>query len=210
MAKKPAKTSGLFDEIAGDAKRQVEANKLPSPKTLSHIGALLGRCQELEAAIALREQANKDDAEKLRKLYEETIPSVMNQAGTLGFTMTDGTVVAVEPFHYGEIVAEQKPAAFKWLRDNKHGDLIKEEVSIPAGRGNGKAVKAILAAAKKLGLVAEKTESVHHSTFRAFVREQMTAGKVLPEKLFRVHSGQKAVFKAPKQPKAQPQKQEKK
>lgn len=210
MVKKAAKTSGLFEEIAGDAKKWADTSKAPPTKVLSKIGKLAADCRALEDAMAARSAANEEDAVKLRRLYEETIPLAMNEAQTKGFTMLDGTAVEVEPFYYGEIKAGTKDQAFAWLRKEKHGDLIKEELKIPAGRGKGAAVKQLAALAKKLGLTPEQTEGVHASTWKAFVKEQYSKGKTLPEKLFSVYTGQRAKFTAPKAPSQTAAKQEKK
>ena len=45
-----------------------------------------------------------------------------------------GSSVEVKPFYSARIPASKSEEAFDWLRENGHGDLIKNQVSLEFGK----------------------------------------------------------------------------
>ena len=74
---------------------------------------------------------------------------------------------------------------FNWLRENGHGDLIKNQVSLEFGMRQDNEAKALVEELKQKGLAVQQKTSVHPSSLRGFVREQISElGKDVPAELF--------------------------
>ena len=54
----------------------------------------------------------------------------MQQAGVELIKLEGGISVEVKPFYSARIPASRSEEAFDWLRENGHGDLIKNQVSL--------------------------------------------------------------------------------
>ncbi len=105
------------------------------------------------------------------------------------FTLKNGAKVQVKPFYAGKISDENKEEAFKWLRQHGFGSLIKREISAKFGKGQDKLATMALEALEKLGCDPGDKTSVHPQTLKAFIKEQVEAGKNLPTDLLGVFVG---------------------
>ena len=102
----------------------------------------------------------KQEEEESRRLSEEVIPTLMQQAGVSSIKLEDGSSVEVSPYYYAKITEDKKGEAFDWLRQNNFGDLIKNNVSVSFGKGedsNAAELKAILEAK---GLVVDQKQDI--------------------------------------------------
>ena len=79
---------------------------------------------------------------------------------------------------------DKKIEAFKWLRDNNHGDLIKNNVSVSFGKGEDSDAVKLKAELEKQGLVVDQKQDIHWQTLRGFVREQMEKNQNIPSEMF--------------------------
>ena len=85
--------------------------------------------------------------------------------------------------------------ALDWLRNNNHGDLIKNTVSIDYARGEDNAAEKMKQDLRTQGQSFTDKTGVHPQTLKAFVREQTESGKNLPLDLLGAHIGQKTIIK---------------
>ena len=134
-------------------------------------------------------EATEEELKKLKDvettLSEQTIPNLMQQAGVELIKLEGGISVEVKPFYSARIPASKSEEAFQWLRDNGHGDLIKNQVSLEFGMKQDNEAKSIVEELKSKGLPVKQKTTVHPSSLRGFVREQMQElGKDVPEELF--------------------------
>ena len=86
-------------------------------------------------------------------------------------------------------------SAYKWLRDNGYGDLIKNEIAVPFGRGEDERANDLLKTLVNNGYEPNQKTVVHPQTLKAFVKEQLESGKELPLDLLGAYAGQKTVIK---------------
>ena len=89
----------------------------------------------------------------------------------------------------------KKEAAFAWLRNKGHGDLIKNQVSCSFGRDEDEKARGLIDTLNEKGYPSSQREWVEPSTLRAFIREQHEAGKELPMDLLGAFVGQKTTIK---------------
>ena len=134
-------------------------------------------------------EATEEELKKLKdvetNLSEQTIPNLMQQAGVELIKLEGGISVEVKPFYSARIPASRSEEAFNWLRDNGHGDLIKNQVSLEFGMKQDNEAKSIVEELKSKGLPVKQKTTVHPSSLRGFVREQIQdLGKDVPAELF--------------------------
>ena len=134
-------------------------------------------------------EATEEELKKLKDvettLSEQTIPNLMQKAGVELIKLEGGISVEVKPFYSARIPASKSEQAFQWLRDNGHGDLIKNQVSLEFGMKQDNEAKSIVEELKSKGLPVKQKTTVHPSSLRGFVREQIQdLGKDVPADLF--------------------------
>ena len=134
-------------------------------------------------------EATEEELKKLKDvettLSEQTIPNLMQKAGVELIKLEGGISVEVKPFYSARIPASKSEEAFQWLRDNGHGDLIKNQVSLEFGMKQDNEAKSIVEELKSKGLPVKQKTTVHPSSLRGFVREQIQdLGKDVPADLF--------------------------
>ena len=134
-------------------------------------------------------EATEEELKKLKDvettLSEQTIPNLMQQAGVELIKLEGGISVEVKPFYSARIPSSKSEEAFTWLRDNGHGDLIKNQVSLEFGMKQDNEAKSLVEELKAKGLPVKQKTTVHPSSLRGFVREQIQdLGKDVPAELF--------------------------
>ena len=134
-------------------------------------------------------EATEEELKKLKDvettLSEQTIPNLMQQAGIELIKLDNKVTVEVKPFYSAKIPASKSEEAFQWLRDRGHGDLIKNQVSLEFGMKQDNEAKSLVEDLKAKGLPVKQKTSVHPSSLRAFVKEQIEDhGKDVPADLF--------------------------
>jgi DNA-binding transcriptional regulator YhcF (GntR family) len=128
----------------------------------SDIAESCNKLLDIQKKISTAEEEMKKLKEVETTLSEQTIPNLMQQAGISMLKLADGSSVEVKPFYSARIPASKSEQAFNWLREN---GLVEE--------------------LKQKGLAVQQKTSVHPSTLRGFVREQIQdLGKDVPAELF--------------------------
>ena len=140
---------------------------------------------ETQKKISMADEELKKLKDVETTLSEQTIPNLMQQAGIAMLKLADGSSVEVRPFYSARIPASKADEAFSWLRDNGHGDLIKNQVTMEFGMQQDNEAKSIIEELRQKGLPVQQKTTVHPSTLRGFVREQIQdLGKNVPAELF--------------------------
>lgn len=154
--------------------------------TVDDISRLARALVDADARVDDAEQALKDAKERARVLREETIPSVMQELGLKDLTLDTGQKLKVQQEVYASIPASEKPRAYAWLTDNGFGGLLKTTLTIEFGRGErDKALEYVQVLHDEHGLSASFEEGVHAQTLKAFLKEQISAGRAdLPLEIF--------------------------
>ena len=103
--------------------------------------------------------------------------------------------MSVSTYYSASIPKDKIDEALDWLRNNNHGDLIKNTVSIDYARGEDNAAEKMKQDLRTQGQSFTDKTGVHPQTLKAFVREQTESGKNLPLDLLGAHIGQKTIIK---------------
>ena len=176
-----------LDEVFKDAQEVLDA--MPTQEKVKTLSTLAHEQLTLEQEIAKEEAALEEKKKKYRELSEIKIPEIMDELMIDEFRMTNGVKLTIAPYYSGKIT---DPAAYKWLEENNHADIIKGEVNIPFPKGFDKQkLRAINNIAKEFGLEADIGEQVHPSTLRAWIKDMIKSGEQFPRDLFNVYVGKR-------------------
>lgn len=162
---------------------------------LQLISNLANKQMKLESKIKQLEDELKGIKDEHKQVSQVDIPETLAELGLSEFKLKDGTKVTVQQFYSASIPKDRVDEAMTWLRDNNHGDLIKNTISVDFGKGEDEAAGQLKEHLISEGASYTDKTGVHPQTLRAFVREQTEQGKNLPLDLLGVYIGQKTVIK---------------
>lgn len=162
---------------------------------LTGISNLAKKQVELEREIAELEDKIKSKKEEHRQVSQVDLPEAMAEIGMQDFTLDSGHKISVKPFYNCSIPKDKYDEAMDWLRDNGHGDLIKNTISVDFGKGEDSAAVQFKTSLQEQGTSYTDKTGVHPQTLRAFVREQVESGRPLPLDLLGVFIGQQTSIK---------------
>ena len=166
-----------------------------SNNEMVEVSELVSTIQDTQDQIDEIEEKLKAKKEVFRRLTEEDLPNKFASMNLSKLEMENGDKIEIRPIYRGHISIKNRNEAFKWLRQNNHADLIKNEIKTTFGKGED--VKSI--ELKKIlndtGISFTDKESVHPQSLSAFIREQTEKGKALPHDLLGVHIGQTTKIK---------------
>ena len=91
---------------------------------------------------------------------------------------------ALSPYYHANIskdmTEEQRQAAFKWLEDEGHGDLIKTQLKVDLGLGDRKSAKKVEAFLQKAGIDYSSELGVPWNTLTSWLKEQIEKQEKIP------------------------------
>ena len=124
--------------------------------------------------------ALKEESKKLR--YED-LPELMNELDIISQEIeVDGKVfkIAKAEKFFASITKEKRPFIIKWLRDNNHAGLVKNEIVASVGKGKDNVAADVCAYIEKSGLDYTREENVHTGSFKALVKDEIQKGANVP------------------------------
>lgn len=163
----------------------------PTDEELKNVAALAARQLELERAIADATTALEQLQAQHKHISQVELPETLEELGLSEFKLKDGSKVTIRTEWIANISKEHQAEAFEWLEEHGHGDLIKRDVTVQFGRGEGALAKVLLDYIDKQLSSQKCTDKryVHYQTLRGFVREQAA---VIPFETFGVMVVKKA------------------
>ena len=185
----------VLDLITADRRQQASDLESVDTEGVRTVAEIARRVQRQQIEVARLEDEGKQSKEDLRKLTDEDLPSMLHELGVQSFTLDDGSKVDVKPTYGGHISVAHRAAAHEWLRDNGFDDIIKNQVTCTFGRGEDDQAASFIEMAVSSGHAPIQKAAVHPSTLTAFVKEQIEAGKDIPQDLFGVYTGHHATIK---------------
>ena len=147
------------------------------------------KLQQLEDQLVAKEEELKELKRKVELVSGEVIPTMMQEMNISTLKLADGTSVEVKPVYGASIPVAKKEEAFKWLRDNGLGDLIKNEVTVAFGRNEDDKATQYASLAQGQGYQPVQKFKVEPMTLKALVRERVESGQDMPSDLFNLFAG---------------------
>ena len=191
--------SNIFDQMEADfeEKMATSVEKLDQGD-LTTVAGMARAIRDKEAEVNELEQKLKNEKRAMMKLTDEDLPTMLAEIGLTSMKLDDGSEVSIKPQYGANILVDNRPAAYEWLRENGYDDIIKNTVACTFGRGEDDKASAFKAFAEKEGFFAEQNTGIHHTTLRAFVKERVENGDDFPMELFGAYVGQRAIIKRSK------------
>ena len=147
------------------------------------------KLRDLEAEVKAQEEKIKQTQKEIARISEDVIPTMLSEMGLSQLKLADGSSVDVKPFYTASISVANREKAYKWLRDNGLGDIIKNDVTVSFGRNEDNKAVDYANLAKSQGFEPTQKLKVEPMTLKALVRERIEAGKNLPMDIFNVYVG---------------------
>ena len=179
-------TEDLQQMFVEDSPDQV--NELANVDNLSkHVLDL----QRLESEIEKEEHLLKQKKARADKISAEVIPEIMDQMKLKTLKLQDGSAIEVKEIYGASIPVANREGAYKWLRDNDLGDLIKNEITVSFGRGEDNKANDYASLAEKNGYQPSQKMKVEPMTLKALYRERVESNQDLPSEHFNLFKGNK-------------------
>lgn len=162
-----------MDYSTGAAPRALDAEQLKA------ISALCVQAQEHDKEIEKLQARIAELEAKRDKIIKDQLPEMITGAGVATIELLDGTKVEVEDDLRASIstgkrgTPDNRPHAFAWLRKHGFGSLIKMDVVATFGMGKEKEAAKLAESLMKKKYEVSVEESVHPSTLKSFVKEQL-------------------------------------
>jgi len=172
-----------------------QAKVITKTDNIQSLADQVERLENLNQEVKKDEEDLKQKKKNLEHISGEVIPTMMAEMGLAHLKLMDGSSVDVKPHYSANITIANKDAAFKWLRDNGLGDIIKNEISVSFGRNEDNKAADYAALAQERGFQPTQKLKVEPMTLKALVRERIEAGKEMPTELFNVFVGNKTTIK---------------
>ena len=172
-----AKKTVDFEEMAAEIDREgLAPDKLD--QLVEYVDELK-RCGAKLTDLLLQVKAVGD---RQRELSEVLIPNLLEGTGLSELRLADRTKVVVGEALHASTGANSKylGAILKWLQDTGHDDIIKDEVSVPFGKGESERVSKLAEMLVRAGYHFARDRTVNNQTFTALLRELMSDGEVVP------------------------------
>src|ERR1700742_2219663 len=157
--------------------------------SLQRLREAVANVRDMEMRKANAEETLKKINIELQNQYFKELPDLMTEVGVSELTISaEGNMPAYkaksEPYYKGVIQEgwpeEQKQAAFDWLDDNGHGDLIKTQVTVSFPREQRAAAVKFAKQVEKAGMNASVGQTVHWGTLTAWLKEMIEKHKTIP------------------------------
>ena len=140
--------------------------------------------QNLEDQMLNMEKDLKKLKEEADKIGSEIIPNLLAEQGLSSLKLADGSSIDIRKSYNCTIKKDQVESAFKWLRNNALGDLIKNEVAVQFGKGEDNKAEQLLGLAVREGYEPSQKQKVEPMTLKALYRERIEAGLDMPSEFF--------------------------
>ena len=175
--------NNLLDKMESDVRKPTIGDN-----SLKEMADLCAEQVALEEEMRQLEEQLKAKATAAKKLSQEIIPARMSELGLESLTLSDGSSIEVKNKIQASIPIPYREEAFQWLRDNGHGDIIKNQVTATFGKGEDTTASNFIDKIEELGYQPEQKVWVAPMTLKAFVREQIANGSEIPTDKFGVYT----------------------
>ena len=185
---KPVARGNTFsmNPIDFEQDQREDLNSVNDAKSLSD---QVVKLKSLEDELEEKEKELKELKRHIELVSGEVIPTMMQEMNISTLKLADGSSVEVKPVYGASISLANKEAAYKWLRENGLGDLIKNEITVSFGRNEDNKAQQYAVLAQGQGYEPVQKLKVEPMTLKALVRERLESGQEMPSDLFNVFAG---------------------
>lgn len=163
------------------------------PITLQNLESKLAEAVDLQEAVDSLEDSLKAARKALHVLRTSVIPEMMAEASMEKIAFR-GYEISVGDFVSGSLPKdpEKRKAALDWLTENGGAGLIKTEISLQFGKGEGNVAGSLAQELRDRDLSPVVDRGVHASTLKSFALERLRSGAEIDHEALGLFIGQVA------------------
>ena len=142
--------------------------------------------KKIEDDIAAIEDQLKKKKEEADHISSKVIPELLAEQGLSEIKLADGSKVSVKKEFRCTLPKDQvkREQAYEWLRNEKLGDIIKNNVFVTFGKGEDDKAKSLIDLAVENGYEPNQKSDVAWNTLTALYEERVKAGLDMPSDVF--------------------------
>ena len=135
--------------------------------------------------VSLEEQV-KNKKEEIDEISSRIIPELLAEQGLSAIKLADGSNVSVKKEFRCTLPKDgvKREAAYKWLRDQGLGDIIKNNIFVTFGKGEDDKAKQLLNLAAENGFDPQQKSDAAWNTLTALFQERVESGLDMPSDVF--------------------------
>jgi hypothetical protein len=139
-----------------------------------------------EDEVAELEDKLKAKKEERDDISSRVIPELLQEQGLSEIKLADGSKVSVKKEFRATLPKDDltREAAYKWLRDQNLGDIIKNNVTVSFGKGEDNKANQLVDLAVANGFTPQQKSDVAWNTLTALYEERVKAGLDMPSDVF--------------------------
>ena len=144
------------------------------------------KLKQKEDEIANLEEQLKAKKAEADDIGSRVIPELLAEQGLSEIKLADGSKVSVKKEFRCTLPKDEdrREQAYKWLRDQGLGDIIKNNVFVTFGKGEDNKAKQLLDLAAENGFEPQQKSDVSWNTLTALFRERIESGLDMPSDVF--------------------------
>ena len=142
--------------------------------------------KKIEDDIAAIEEQLKKKKEEADHISSKVIPELLAEQGLSEIKLADGSRVSVKQEFRCTLPKDdvKRQQAYEWLRNEKLGDIIKNNVFVTFGKGEDDKAKSLIDLAVENGYEPSQKSDVAWNTLTALYEERVKAGLDMPSDVF--------------------------
>ena len=142
--------------------------------------------KKIEDDIAAIEEQLKKKKEEADHISSKVIPELLAEQGLSEIKLSDGSKVSVKQEFRCTLPKDdvKREQAYEWLRNEKLGDIIKNNVFVTFGKGEDDKAKSLIDLAVENGYEPNQKSDVAWNTLTALYEERVKAGLDMPSDVF--------------------------
>ena len=144
------------------------------------------KLKQKEDDIAKLEEQLKSKKAEADDISSRVIPELLAEQGLSEIKLADGSKVSVKKEFRCTLPKDQvkREQAYEWLRNEKLGDIIKNNVFVTFGKGEDDKAKSLIDLAVENGYEPSQKSDVAWNTLTALYEERGKAGLDMPSDVF--------------------------
>lgn len=164
-------------------------------QAIMQVAELANEQLKREAIVAELEDALKFAKKDLSEISEDLLPSAMESADLLSYITGDNIQVKIKEDISLSLKSGQPVQARAWLRKNEHGDLIKNIISVPFGKGQDEQAVKLAKLLKEKEYEFDQVEDVNSGSVKAVLRRELEKGTDVPLDIFGANQYKMSIVK---------------
>ena len=144
------------------------------------------KLKQKEDEIAAIEEQLKNKKAEADDISSRVIPELLAEQGLSEIKLADGSKVSVKKEFRCTLPKDEakREQAYEWLRNEKLGDIIKNNVFVTFGKGEDDKAEQLLNLAAENGFQPQQKSDVAWMTLTALFRERIESGLDMPSDVF--------------------------